>query len=430
MYNKHIKMPNPDIETNQDILERELNLFLNYLKIYNSSYGTPQNTVEEEEEYAKNLLTIVPIKYKLPLPQNFDIQDIGVSLLFKFVNQKAYEKTSQFFFAQGNKKFKYTYLNFVVEKGTNFYHEIEKSLASTIFEEIVFWVIKKGTLGSKPICSIHCPKAGDILMVDKTSVEVKSTTIKGKAIRLFEESYVKAKRAGVTLSYGIYGGECSSTNNPTNDRPIIVCLKANELGSGTLNEIYRYDFIEEHLRFEHAFDFAIRNSGIETVKPGVYTVKSLLKKFYSDTVLYYEPIKTTDQKSSAPARRTPPGLQESSSVFVPAPTKPLVPFAVGKPLPPPIKVEVKRGGSRKLSKLSNTLSSKNNSKKTKKRRLLKKTVKKKIKNNDKSKHKKGKKGNKGKNGKKGKKGKNDKKVKKSKNTKKVKKEKNKKTLKK
>ena len=49
------------------------------------------------------------------------------------------------------------------------------------------------------------------------------------------------------------------------------------------------DFTTEQKRFEDAFDFAIRNSGIQTVKPRDYTVKYLLENHYSNIVLYHKP---------------------------------------------------------------------------------------------------------------------------------------------
>ena len=123
------------------------------------------------------------------IPGNLNIDDLGTTLLFKFVNQIAlYEQTCF------NENRSYSHMNFIIESGKNIPKEIEGVLASTIFEEIVFWAISRGinSGGSKPICSIHCPKAGDILMNDGTSVEVKSTTDEGYAKRLFKNSQDKA----------------------------------------------------------------------------------------------------------------------------------------------------------------------------------------------------------------------------------------------
>ena len=113
-------------------------------------------------------------------------------------------------------------MNFIKVSGKNLPEEIEGVLASTIFEEIVFWAISGGinSSGSKPICSIHCPKAGDILMNDGNSVEVKSTTDEGYAKRLFKNSQDKAP-LGVGLSFGVHGRRCRPTAGQIN-----VCLKA------------------------------------------------------------------------------------------------------------------------------------------------------------------------------------------------------------
>ena len=288
MYNAHIKMPNPGMEINPVILERELNLFLNYLKIYNSSYGRPQNTVEEETKYAENLLTIVRIKDNLHLSEKFEINDIRISLLFKFVNQKAYEKTSQYFFNRKGyprkEKFRYTHLNFVNEARKNRDYEIKNVLASSIFEEIVLWVISGGIDGLKPICSIHSPKSGDILMLDGTSVEVKSTIDKPKAIRQFDVSYRK-KPHSVTLSYGIHGGDCAYEVGKVN-----VCLHAYNLpivpGDSGFN--ITKDFLQVESIFDSALKFAISKSEIETLT-AIPNVRDLLKDFYSTIVRYNTP---------------------------------------------------------------------------------------------------------------------------------------------
>ena len=300
---------------NNNMTDKEINIFLNFLRVYNSPTHkrvSKQNIVKYFKTKTENQYADLLFKPKnmnsIPGDPDLNIDDLGTTLLFKFVNQIAYEKTCL------NEKRSFSHMNFIKVPGKNPSEKIEETLASTIFEEIVLWAISGGINpgGSKPICSIHCPKAGDILMDDGKSVEVKSTLDEGYAKRLFENSQDKAP-VGVRLSFGVHGRRCRPTAGQIN-----VCLNAYELHELPLRHSsvgiqITKDFTTEQKRFEGAFDFAIRNSGIETVKPVDYTVQYLLENHYSNIVLYHTPssmgsrisLRRGTASSGAPAGKGP-----------------------------------------------------------------------------------------------------------------------------
>ena len=314
---------------NNNMTDKEINIFLNFLRVYNSPthkrvYNSPTHKRVSKPNIVKYFKTKTENQYadllfkqknmnSIPGDPDLNIDDLGTTLLFKFVNQIAYETTCL------NERRRFGNMNFIKVDGGNHLEKIKGVLASTIFEEIVLWAISGGitytsNMGTQstipePICSIHCPWAGDILMDDGKSVEVKSTTDDETAKTLFKESQDKAP-VGVRLSFGVHGRRCRPTAGQIN-----VCLNAYELPTTAVSkeiEITK-DFTTEQTRFEGAFDFAIRNSGIETVKPVDYTVQYLLENHYSNIVLYHTPssmgsrisLRRGTASSGAPAGKGP-----------------------------------------------------------------------------------------------------------------------------
>ena len=124
---------------------------------------------------------------------SYDLSNIEVSLLFKFINEIAYEKASLEYFPHKN-------YNYILHNSNNLINFKDK-LSSSVFEEIIFQLIPKA------LYSIHLPQAGDILLENNTILEIKKNNNSNSLFPIFITSSKNAKNNNIDLLSGIGGGE-------------------------------------------------------------------------------------------------------------------------------------------------------------------------------------------------------------------------------
>ena len=170
----------------QNLNTKELNIFLNFLRVYNPpiEYETIQIYTDTLLDYCYTLVLVDSLDYELDDPK--------ISLLFKFINEIAYEKASLEFFP--HKKYNY------IDHYTNTLDSLNDKLASSVFEEIIFQLIPEA------LYSIHLPQAGDILLRDGNTMEIKKNNNPRNLFPKFIKSAKKAKENNIYLLSGIGGG--------------------------------------------------------------------------------------------------------------------------------------------------------------------------------------------------------------------------------
>jgi len=132
------------------------------------------------------------------LSLSYDLSNIEVSLLFKFINEIAYEKASLEYFPHKN-------YNYILHNSNNLINFKDK-LSSSVFEEIIFQLIPKA------LYSIHLPQAGDILLENNTILEIKKNNNSNSLFPIFITSSKNAKNNNIDLLSGIGGGDIITNN--------------------------------------------------------------------------------------------------------------------------------------------------------------------------------------------------------------------------
>jgi hypothetical protein len=183
----------PIRKTSSEILSpRQLNIFLNFLRFYNPP-----------KEHFNIILLYTEILFSnyndLDLSLNYDLKNTKITLLFKFINEIAYEKASLEYFPTTR------IYNYILHDSNNLIVFKDK-LASSVFEEIIFKLIPEA------LYSIHLPQAGDILLKNNTTLEIKKNNNSASLFQKFITSSKKAKRNNIDLLSGISGGNRISNN--------------------------------------------------------------------------------------------------------------------------------------------------------------------------------------------------------------------------
>jgi hypothetical protein len=176
----------------------QLLIFLNFLRFYNP----PKHNIQNDNYNIILLYTeILFSNYRgFDLSLSYDLSNIEVSLLFKFINEIAYEKASLEYYPDRN----YNYIS----HGSNNLIVFKDKLSSSVFEEIIFKLIPEA------LYSIHLPQAGDILLKNNTTLEIKKNNNSASLFQKFITSSKKAKRNNIDLLSGISGGN----RIPNNER--------------------------------------------------------------------------------------------------------------------------------------------------------------------------------------------------------------------
>ena len=176
----------------------QLLIFLNFLRFYNP----PKHNIQNDNYNIIILYTeILFSNYRgFDLSLSYDLSNIEVSLLFKFINEIAYEKASLEYYPDRN----YNYIS----HGSNNLIVFKDKLSSSVFEEIIFKLIPEA------LYSIHLPQAGDILLKNNTTLEIKKNNNSASLFQKFITSSKKAKRNNIDLLSGISGGN----RIPNNER--------------------------------------------------------------------------------------------------------------------------------------------------------------------------------------------------------------------
>jgi len=186
----------------KNLNSRELNIFLNFLRVYNPPVEPRRDRTNGDFMNIIYIYTDILLDNYYTLDQNlvYDLNDSKISLLFKFINEIAYEKASLEYYPYRN----YNYIS----HDSNNLIVFKDKLASSVFEEIIFKLIPEA------LYSIHLPQAGDILLENNTTLEIKKNNNSASLFQKFITSSKKAKRNNIDLLSGISGGN----GIPNNER--------------------------------------------------------------------------------------------------------------------------------------------------------------------------------------------------------------------
>lgn len=174
---------------------RELNIFLNFLRVYNPPVEPLRNITNSDFMNIIYIYTDILLDNYYTLDQNldYDLNHSKISLLFKFINEIAYEKASLEYFPHKS-------YNYILHNSNNL-RNFKDKLSSSVFEEIIFKLIPEA------LYSIHLPQAGDILLKNNTTLEIKKNNNSASLFPKFIKSSKKAKNNNIDLLSGIGGGD-------------------------------------------------------------------------------------------------------------------------------------------------------------------------------------------------------------------------------
>nr|QDY51744.1 hypothetical protein 1_129 [Mimiviridae sp. ChoanoV1] len=192
-----------------DLSRRNSLIILQYLRLFNPPVDKPPLkygiSIDTVTLYSQKLFSSY---IKIPDGESCELNSVLSGFLFNFLNQIAYEETSvdrKIGFGLGSK----ILLHYIEAKNkTNTYNnsnDFKQVLVSSAIEEIALKVLLEN--GEAVVCCIHSPYAGDILLRNGKTAEVKATVDSYKARDKFEASMKKSIRSNVELSLGVYGGD-------------------------------------------------------------------------------------------------------------------------------------------------------------------------------------------------------------------------------
>lgn len=192
-----------------DLSRRNSLIILQYLRLFNPPLDKPPLkygiSIDTVILYSQKLFSSY---IKIPDGEGCELNSVLSGFLFNFLNQIAYEETSvdrKIGFGLGSK----ILLHYIEAKDkTNTYNnsnDFKQVLVSSAIEEIALKVLLEN--GEAVVCCIHSPYAGDILLRNGKTVEVKATVDTYKAQDKFKASMKKSIRSNVELSLGVYGGD-------------------------------------------------------------------------------------------------------------------------------------------------------------------------------------------------------------------------------
>ncbi len=219
-----------------------VNLFLNILRVVNPPGKTHRQVVDN---YLENLLTScekTDIREVLEGPINPE-----TSILIKCLNEKIYEETVLAFPAETSvkslEKKKFHFVSVAHQSEEKKRDLFRLQLMSIIFEEICFLTIMNDYNDYGAIATIHLPKAGDILLGNRHTLEIKANPSKTSSISKSQ------------CQYGIYSGPAPvSEGNPSEGFAMgltILEKKQSRSARGSVNYRYKQDYIyfsNEHLQ--------------------------------------------------------------------------------------------------------------------------------------------------------------------------------------
>ena len=192
-----------------DLSRRNSLIILQYLRLFNPPVDKPPLiygiSIDTVILYSRKLFSS---HIKIPVDEGCELNSVLSGFLFNFLNQIAYEETSvdrKIGFTSGKK----VLLHYIEAKDkTNTYNnsnDFKQVLVSSAIEEIALKVLLEN--GEAVVCCIHSPYAGDILLRNGKTAEVKGTVDSYKAQDKFKVSMKKSIRSNVELSLGVYGGD-------------------------------------------------------------------------------------------------------------------------------------------------------------------------------------------------------------------------------
>ena len=166
-----------------DLSRRNSLIILQYLRLFNP----PVDKIPLTNGISNDTVTLYSQKLfssyiKIPSDKGCELNSVFSGFLFNFLNQIAYEETSvdrKIGFTLG-KKFLLHYIE--AKDKTNTYNnsnEFKQVLVSCAVEEIALKVLLENREGV--VCCIHSPYAGDILLRNGKTAEVKGTINSYKA---------------------------------------------------------------------------------------------------------------------------------------------------------------------------------------------------------------------------------------------------------
>ena len=248
------------LQSGDSVNSKIVNLFLNIFRVINPP-GKKQRYVVES--YVENLLSSCnsqDIRHVLEGPINPE-----TSLLIKFINERIYEETVLHYSDEtssvplSQRKFHLVPVDHQNETKRKKLFRLQ--VMSSIFEEICFLVVK---YQYDAISTIHLPKAGDILLGNEQTLEIKSNESKINAI------------SKSSSKYGIHSGPAPvRQGNPPEGFVMGITILEKITPRSNQNSI-KYQRQEDYIYFnnKHIQNFnedisqAIRLANIE-IPPGV-----------------------------------------------------------------------------------------------------------------------------------------------------------------